>query len=72
MAAIMMYGPGRCQSVRPVDREKSVKASLTVICASMTRRRAKTAQTTAIRSQKAAGPLERALDAMNAMIAQSA
>jgi hypothetical protein len=72
----MMYGPGRCQSVSPAEREKSVKASLTANCASITRSSAKTAQMIAIRSQKgavsSAAGFARPLEALSAINAQAA
>ena len=72
----MMYGPGRSQSVSPAEREASVKASLTAICAPKKRSNAKTAQTTAMRNQKgavsAAEGFARALDAKSAISAHTA
>jgi hypoxanthine-guanine phosphoribosyltransferase len=76
MAAIMMYGPGRSQSVSPAEREKSVKASLTAICAPIKRSSAKTAQMIAILSQNGAvsfaAGFARALEAQIAISAQAA
>src|SRR4051794_33881026 len=54
-AAISRYGPGRFQSVRPTEWEKSLMARLTATFASRERRTAKTAQRTAMRSQN--GPV---------------
>jgi hypothetical protein len=75
-ATIMMYGPGRFQSVRPEEWEKSRTAALTAICASNARRIANRAQTIAIRSQNGAVPavaaFERDLEALKAMSAISA
>jgi hypothetical protein len=72
----MMYGPGRSQCVRPDEREKSLKASLTANCAPKKRSSAKAAQTIAMRSQKGAveavAEFERARDAASAISAQPA
>jgi len=75
-AAIMMYGPGRFQSVRPAECEKSRTAALTAICASNALSSAKRPHTIAIRNQNGAVPAvagsDRILDAFNAIRAHKA